>query len=575
MKRKLLALILSVAVMIAFVPSGVFAKATIDGKADSDSVVNSTKTYKHIKTKTKGIPKYTIKIADTDFDEIRQEVVEYLQEYYGLVKDEDRYNPDVYKEIKTIYDSEMEFINSSTSVEDITTQGLFGLTLTERTGMALEMIEILSDYTLRNGYSDLPTVISESKNRTKDVFSAYKKADYNTYYWEIISSKKDEFLESFDKIPNADSEINKLYSGLTGYAECALIESEMREYAPDGYFEDEDDGFEVVIYVGEEGADYFDLLYDHWVYSNEDLKQGRMSAFESLKSFAYELEDLYAEKNPKDKKGLKKLKKENEEFLLDIDSKMDKAYTAEDILEIIDEAYEYMYQESVEIEKLDEKVQPTYGDVIRLQTAIDDLAQNYIKTNYSEKKWAEIESLFDEEMYRAADSLTYTKEQAATKETRKAARDEYVLSIKKKADKILNKIQEPYYNKLAKAYKGKAKYDKNKVSKLLAKASDELSKYTSKSDLKKVYDTYKAKLDKALSEFKITTSVKGKGTISPTKKVQYGKNYTVKFKAKKGYKIQSVKVDGKKVSKRKIKKSSYTFKNVKKAHKIVVTFVKK
>jgi hypothetical protein len=75
----------------------------------------------------------------------------------------------------------------------------------------------------------------------------------------------------------------------------------------------------------------------------------------------------------------------------------------------------------------------------------------------------------------------------------------------------------------------------------------------------------------ALKTFKISTSKKGKGTVTKSKAVAYGKNFTVKFKAAKGYKILKITVDGKKV---KVKKS-YTFKKVTKAHKIKVYYVKK
>jgi hypothetical protein len=74
-----------------------------------------------------------------------------------------------------------------------------------------------------------------------------------------------------------------------------------------------------------------------------------------------------------------------------------------------------------------------------------------------------------------------------------------------------------------------------------------------------------------LKTFKISITKSGKGTVTKSKAVKYGRNFTLKFKASRGYEISRILVDGKKI---KIKKS-YTFKNVKKAHRVKVYFKKK
>lgn len=70
--------------------------------------------------------------------------------------------------------------------------------------------------------------------------------------------------------------------------------------------------------------------------------------------------------------------------------------------------------------------------------------------------------------------------------------------------------------------------------------------------------------------FKITTSVVG-GTITKSPKVYWNKSKTIYYKPKAHYHISSIYVDGKKVSITKYP-TKYTFKNVKKVHKIKVNF---
>ena len=71
--------------------------------------------------------------------------------------------------------------------------------------------------------------------------------------------------------------------------------------------------------------------------------------------------------------------------------------------------------------------------------------------------------------------------------------------------------------------------------------------------------------------YKITTSKSGKGIVTKSASVRYQANKTIYFKPAKGYKVSKVLVDGKKIK----STSKYTFRNVRKAHKVKVYFVEK
>lgn len=76
----------------------------------------------------------------------------------------------------------------------------------------------------------------------------------------------------------------------------------------------------------------------------------------------------------------------------------------------------------------------------------------------------------------------------------------------------------------------------------------------------------KAQLNKRT--YRITVKKYGNGTVSPSKRVRYGKSYTVRVKPAKGHTLKRVVIDG--IQQK--KKSSYKFKKVKKNHTIKVYF---
>ena len=252
-----------------------------------------------------------------------------------------------------------------------------------------------------------------------------------------------------------------------------------------------------------------------------------------------------------------------------------------DIESIYDEYCDSMWKmyEMAGLADDDSMVAPSTSDCIRLMKGVDEIYMSYDLTKYSETQKMKMEELYWNYAYDEIYNFRYTKAEAKTMETRAAAREKFLKNVKKKFDRFpvktveLKNKRKSAYDKLVKKYKtdGKKKYDQKKVRDLLKKAKAAMNKVTEPEDVSGVYQEYVSKLNKTINKYTVKTSKKGKGTITKTKKVKYGANFTVKFTPKAGYKIKKITVDGKKLKKL---KNKYTFKKVKKAHKIKVVFGK-
>ena len=130
------------------------------------------------------------------------------------------------------------------------------------------------------------------------------------------------------------------------------------------------------------------------------------------------------------------------------------------------------------------------------------------------------------------------------------------------------KLQRKKYIKIFLQMEKASKYDKKKIHKIIRKAKAELYKADSLEKLKSVYKIYLKKAKRTVITFKIKVKKTGAGTVSKSKRIQYGGSYKVRLTPNPGHRIAKVVIDGKARTLR----NTYSFKNVKKTHIIVVNF---
>ncbi len=563
--KKILSILLAVAVTISFMPATSFAAAkTSKGFPPGIRVeAKSTNVFGRVNHQ------------DSDLESIRQQVMDMIDETYAeSVFDEKYYAAPVFAEITQVYDQLAEKVGNAKKLDDLVQEGMFGYMLTDELAEEIEMIAYLGGLTKQNGIKGanaLDKCISDLEQYKKTVFAQYKLSKYNNWYQDIISEFKSDI----------NAEMNKLKKD-PSFAGCAKVKAMIAVYDTDDE-EYGDDDWIMIIGDDDEGDDNeFYLDEDKLVYTNEELTSNIEMMQSSLMSYVEEVLAKYAEENSLKETSTKytqmseKLTKYAEGF-----TKRAKKYP--DIESIFAE-YQASTWKLYEIAGLDDEgdnsmVEPSGSDLVRLMRGIEEIYMSYDLTKYSETQRGKMDELYYNYLYDYAYSFRYTKAEAKTMETRAAARAKYLKKVKAKFDKFPVKTVElknkrtNLYNKLVKKYRtdGKKKYDQKKVSAQLKKAKAAMNKATEPEQVVEIYHEYVTKLNGTIKKFTVKTSKKGKGTITKTTKVKYGKNFTVKFTPKAGYKIKKITVDGKKLKKL---KNKYTFKKVKKAHRIKVVFGK-
>ena len=541
--KKILSILLAIAVTISFMPAASFAAT--DGN---------------------------VKHQDDELIYMKQQVIEVLDDFYEeSVMDDSYYVEDVYQEINNLYDTACQKVRDAKKLEDFLQDGLFGYVLSDELMAMCEMIEYLGTLTKQQGiYGDdaLSKCIADLEKYKAEVFKTYNLSKYNNWYQDIIEEYR------FD-IEDAIAELKENPS----FAGCAKVESMIEKI--DAEEDDDDFDWSTMFEDDEYEEDYIYYLDEEkFVYTKAELAEEIGEMTMCLELYKDEALKEYAAKN-----SLKKTSKKYKNMSAALDKIIDGFAAAAKKLPDIESIYnKYVYamidlEEKAGLAGEDDPnvVYPSSSDYERLYKAIEELYMSYDMTLYSETQQENMEDLFDH--YAEEYEFTYTKEEAETMESRAAAREAFVKKVKAEFDKIpvktveLKNTRTKYYNKLVKKYKtkGKKKYNQKKVKKLLAAAKKKMNACKEPEDIEDIYEDYIYKLNGTIHKYRIKTSKKGKGTISKTKKVKYGKSCRVKFTPKAGYKIKKIYVDGKKLKKL---RNSYTFKKVKKAHKIKVVFSK-
>ena len=559
--KRILSIVLAIAVTICFMPEFSFAASSENGLpygvkviAKSDRVLGN------------------VNHQGNELENMKQQALELFQEEWDeFVLDQKFYAPAVYSEMTALYKSAVDKIKNAKKIEDFLQMGMFGYTLTDDLVEYVDMIEYLSTLTIQQGIKGdnaLSKAVTDLEKYKNEVFAQYKMSAYNNWYQDIISEFK---LEANRKI----AALKKSPS----FAECARVRTFIEKYDNQGTDEDGLD-FEIEF---DDDADAESLYYfddEKLVYTKAEVTENISQMYAALNVYKVEVLSAYAEMNSVGKKS--KSYTDMEKKLSDISEKFNKEAVKIPDVETIFEKYMGAMWDMDKAAGLTENnnlVDPSSSDILRLIKAIDELYMSYDITLYSSTQAGNLESLYLEYSEDKAYEFMYTKKEAETMESRAAARAKYVAKLKTKFDKIPVKTVElknnrtKYYSKLVKKYKtnGKKKYNQKKVKKVLAQAKAEMNKAAEPEDIETIYEKYVEKLNKTINKYTIKTSKKGKGKISKTKKVKYGKSYTVKFTPKAGYKIKRIYVDGKKLKKL---KNKYTFKKVKKPHKVRVIFKK-
>ena len=499
--------------------------------------------------------------ANDSLKEAKGFVAEYIDETYEeYVKSKSMYIDDIWNEIQKSYDAAMKKVNAAKKKKDLySTDGLFielAPAIDKEVSLMAKFGGLIKHYV--KSKNDLKVMKRDLGYAIKTYKSMLKKKDYNDFYWGRLQNLFYDANVSLGKIKNFRDYLilaDVIY-GKLGQAASAYMPEWLEEIVIS--FDDEEDS--ILIPLIPEATD------DGWIIIEEDemgppiynkvqVEAARLEVVEKLNLYVDNQLTMAKSKADKDK-----LKEEIQKYKT---SKLDK-------IEDVDAIYAAGDKKLSALIKKTGVACPdiTVKDFIKVAKEYNALTSKYSQYEYSDSMWLMVEATFTATKDIIMNATKKYEVYGVLKDLKEA------LKIIPKAKKEFNDLKSRTVKKL-KSYtnkKNRKKYSQGKVKTVVKNgiaALNKVEKYDVNA-LQEKCDFYIKKADGCIKKFLIKTSKKGKGTITKSKKVKYGGKCVIKITPKAGYKIKSVRIDGKK----KKLKNAYTFKKVTRKHRVRVVFGK-
>ncbi len=552
MKNKIISIILVFSLILTIVPATVFAKTSEVKKQTFSSL--------EIKKPSNN----EIKKVGTELEYYKQQVIEGLE----LVKEEQdeyiTYSNEVAKEINDLYQEVITYIVNATKIEDIFEYpaAIPFSDYAKELKLKLSTLDELSiwDTQYVSSPENLVLLKEVSLRQVNIVFKLFNKKNYNDYYWSIFTGNKTKIINKYKNIEtfrdlaaiNAETEvfINDLASNL--YFEFNYINYEYDDNYGIDFIADkfEESNYNLALLSKFGIVNTYFMEPDDLIYTNADIKQIK----ENLKIYISNYV-TYQLKNTD-------YQKEAQAFADAEQKKLNNLYN-------VSEIYNLGFNT---LDKLIEMSGIEYKDLStaaarRLASKIENLYNKYIQENtYTEETKNEI----DYTIAMIIDGIMSVEKEVFISDNILTNVQNYLEAVPTEEEELLQEAKNDYIYKLS-LFKNNVKYNQTKVVPIVNEGIAKIKKATTITNAKKIYINYYNKAKATIKKFTITTKRVGKGTITKSKTVTYGSNFTVAIKPNKGYKISKIYVDGKKVK----TTSKYTFKKVTKKHTIKAVFVKK
>ena len=546
MSKKILALAISLAMMLTLIPAGSFAYT--DGAGNGKDF------------------KASFRATEYDLDYLKQACQGELDDaMWSYTRDD--YCDEVWQEIVKCYNEETNRIKNCTRRDEFM-EIFWSVFLVYVPGSDYYTMLTLGGYT-KDVYSsdkDLSKIMKDGKAETAAGLKNYKSSDYNAYYRSMYDSAVKTYNQAVNALPDKDkSGIENLlaFVDATSQLEGTLSRFFISYEDEDSEYEEFDISLDIFEKLTSCGS--LKCYVTHFPFNGID-ELDTMRTKEEIDIACFNAL-LYVEnymKRQLDMVGYDQDRSELQAMYNDLKAQFAQGQKNGSIsLTDINYAALNVVDDMVDMNGVDYAVagQNKKDNVLN---EIYTMAGEYIDRNkYSEEA-------LDRIYYLAGDAetiLVYANYEA-----------EYY-NILPQFEKELKKIPteaaelkalKAKYTKQLNACKTKAKYDQKKLAPVLKKALAAVKNAKTVEACKSTYKAYMKKINATVKTFKITVVKKGSGTVTKSKVVKYGTSYTVEILPAPGYKIKSVKIDGKS----KKLKNSYKFTNIKAAHKIVVTFGK-
>lgn len=529
MKKRIIALILSVVIILGLLPA----------QAIAASFANTTEGKKSARK---------AEVASS-LEGTRQSIMDYLDSAMAEFTAPANYSAEVWSLAQNLYKAEAERISKMTSFAqllDLENLGLFDYSPNETTVRVSSELLALSylDLSYYKSQDDIEALKDDLREQLNKVLADYDKNNFTDFYWDRIVASKDDFNAKINAIKTCPDYVD--YVILWGNSEIFYS----------GY-DDYDDDDENANAFNDEGLIYI-LKYQYIVskaeltaaiYGIEDVLEEYITDYLPSRGYKGDTDRLYS--------------------IIDrFETNALKATFAKQIIDYADSAYSQMISITGKDPTADYNKEPANrSDKIRL---INKLYAYFIATyssrNYSEDGWDEMLNIYDK-YEQKVNNINYKDDLNASK-----IYSDFVKQLKtvQTYAEELKELKADFIDELKHEYLGNPRYNQSKVKPIITEAIKKINASKKLEQVETYYKAYCKKADATINKYKIVTSKSGAGAVSASKTVNYGSSYTVKIVPSAGYKIKTITVDGRKVK----LVNAYTFKAIKKSHTIKVTFGK-
>ena len=481
MKHRLFAVIMSLMLVVTFMPTTTFASSSVwpSGKNISGVGVTNNMTEK-IQVKNVSL-RSKVAHNDDELEIIKQTMYEeHSMLMNEVVGQEDLYCSDVWDAMMQLSDIFMTKVETADSVDDIVMELGGWLFVDEDFMKELYAIEYLESLTKQQATStsDLPRLKNDLKKELEKAFKYYDRSEFDDYYWGILTSRK--------------AELNSSINSIGTYMDYALV---MYDLDYNGWFEDNNEDEEWMTLKRASDVLAYDEEYEDeeyyissWINTKDEVKKHR----KRLKTWANdvlnkEMKEIGYTSAPKEfSSALKSLEKR-------IDSEVDCVVMYQDYERFVNSVYE-------KAESLNEgREEISSGDLLRFQKKLTAAFMNYKESDYSQKQWKKLNKIYDKYIART-DGFWYEDQLKDSVVKEMTTEMNKVKTLKQEA-KELKQLKEKRIKQINKYAKSK-KFNHKKSIPLAKKAVKKIKAAKTKEKVNSIYKQYKAKIKKTAKKKK-------------------------------------------------------------------------
>ncbi|MGI6737605.1 MAG: hypothetical protein ACOX41_09965 [Anaerovoracaceae bacterium] len=477
-------------------------------------------------------------VSESDLSSLREEILEMLNETYDAsVEDRSHYSAEIWTLIQNYYIEQKEWIGAQTDLFELIEMETDDADLAPQLEQRFGTLLCLGAYNkhLVTGSADLGKQKKRDLHRITQFSRSLSRSAYNEFYWQLLQERNRNCRAA---VRGAET-LTALAAVEYRYLDIFDEEAEAVPGADDE--------------SGEEGENEYALDADpDAIYTRSDL--------ENLRRRCRSLWNLYLQQLSLNGADAQQ-KKQARTVFKQYDKRLKAAYDAMKICELGYACLDAMQKKTgIALQEADP------AEVRSLQKQLTDEFRNYYGSDYSQDNWVDLVYIYSvavEEL----DNAVYAVQTTQSNVDGVIAEMRAVPTLREE----MKTLQKKYIAVLKKTAK-KKKYDRRRIRSVVNRGIGRIRGAGDLTDVKYYYRQTLAQAEKCIRTFRVRVKKSGRGTVTGSCRVKYGKSCVLRMKPSGGWRLGRVAVDGRTV---RVTKNRCTLHQVRENHTVRVHFVEK